>query len=91
MAAEQILMALAGVRPWEELRTYGGHRRRLETVTFTAFPSSRGGQRIAEQSHQNLFGAMIHLYHRNNPTLRRLYRPLRRRPGRHRNPWHSFQ
>ena len=63
-----ILMIILGVRPWEDPSYFYATVAAVLSmlVIFTVISEFiRGGRVIAEKTHQNLFGAMVHLWHRN--------------------------
>jgi cytochrome c biogenesis factor len=62
------MMILFGVRPWEDPSYFYATMAAVLSalVIFTVISEFvRGGRVIAGKSQQNLFSAMIHLYHRN--------------------------
>jgi len=88
-----VMMIVLGVRPWEDPSYFYAVMAAVLSalVIFTVISEFvRGGRVIAGKSHQNLFGAMIHLYHRNTDATEAIS-STSASPGRHRNPWHSFQ
>ena len=63
-----VMMILFGVRPWEDPSYFYATMAAILSalVIFTVISEFlRGGRVIAGKSQQNLFSAMIHLYHRN--------------------------
>ena len=63
-----IVMIVFGVHPWEDPAYFYATMAAIlcMLVIFTVISEFvRGGRVIAEKTHQNLIGAMAHLYHRN--------------------------
>jgi cytochrome c-type biogenesis protein CcmF len=63
-----IVMIIFGVHPWEDPAYFYATMAAIlcMLVIFTVISEFvRGGRVIAEKTHQNLIGAMAHLYHRN--------------------------
>ena len=63
-----VMMIVFGVRPWEDPSYFYATMAAVLSflVIFTVLSEFiRGGRVIAEKTRQNLFGAMVHLYHRN--------------------------
>jgi cytochrome c-type biogenesis protein CcmF len=63
-----IAMIIFGVHPWEDPAYFYATMAAILSflVIFTVISEFiRGGRVIAEKTRQNIFGAMVHLYHRN--------------------------